>query len=54
MTLIADVFPKLLSPKKVIRQMSVKFRFIGQFHNKDSKTTQRLLKYAQRYLYHIC
>ena len=54
MTLIADVFPKLLSPKKVIRQMSVKFCFRGQFHNKHSKRTQRLLKSEQRYLYHIC
>ena len=34
--------------------MSVKSRFRVQFHNKHSKRTQRLLKSAQRYLYHIC
>ena len=32
MILIADVFHKLPSPKKVIREMSVKSRFRGQFH----------------------
>ena len=54
MTLIADVFPQLPSPKKVIRWMSVKSRFRGQFQNKHDKRAQRLLKSAQRYLYHIC
>ena len=29
MTLIAELFPKLPSPKKVSRQMSVKCRFKG-------------------------
>ena len=52
MTLIADVFPKLPSPKMVIRQMSIKSRFRGLFHNKHGKRAQRLLKSAQRY--HIC
>ena len=54
MTLITDLFPKLLSPKNVIRWMSVKSCFRGQFHNKHDKRVQRLLKAAQRYLYHIC
>ena len=53
MTLIAHVFPQLPSPKKVIRWMSVKSRFRGQFQNKHGKRAQRLLKSAQRYLYHI-
>ena len=34
--------------------MSVKSRFRGQFRNQHDKTFQRLLKSAQRYLYHIC
>ena len=34
MTLIADVFHKLPSPKNVIRQMSVKSRFSGLLRNK--------------------
>ena len=53
MTLIADVFPKLPSPKKVIKWMPVKSNIRGVFHNKHGKTAQRLLKSAQRYIYHI-
>ena len=34
MTLIANVFPKLPSPKYVIRQMSLKSRFSGLLRNK--------------------
>ena len=54
MTLIADIFPKLRTPKKVIREMSVKSRFRGLFPNKHGKWAKRLLKPAQRYFYHIC
>ena len=54
MTLIADVFSKLPSLKKVIRSMYAKSRFRGQFHNKHSKSPKRLLKSAQRDLFHIC
>ena len=46
--LIADVFPKLPSPKKVIRKMPLKSRFRGLFSNKHGKRAQRLLKSAQR------
>ena len=42
MTLIADVFPKLPSPKKVIRLMSVKSRLKGLFHKKHGKRAQNL------------
>ena len=34
--------------------MPVKSRFRCVFHNKYGKRAQRLLKSAQRYLYHIC
>ena len=54
MTVIADGFPKLPSPKKVIRWMSIKSGFGGQFENKHTKTVQRMLKSAPRYLYNIC
>ena len=54
MTLIADVVPKLPSPKKVIKYMPKKSHFRGNLHNKHGKTAQRQLKSAQRYLYHIC
>ena len=53
MTLLADVVPKLPSPKKVINEMPVKSRFRGVFHNKHGKRAQRLLKSAQSYFYHI-
>ena len=53
MTLIADVFPKLPSTKKVIRLMSLKSRFRGHFHNKHDQRVQRPLKSGPRYLYHI-
>ena len=44
--LIADVFPKLPSAKKVIRSMPLKSRFRGLFSNKHGKRAQRLLKSA--------
>ena len=37
MILIADVFPKLPSPKKVIRLMSAKSRFRGLFKKNMAK-----------------
>ena len=54
MTLIENVFPNIASPKKVIRLMSVKFRFRGAFEKKYRKKAQRHLKSGQRCLYHIC
>ena len=37
MTLIADVFPKLRTPKKVIKQMSEISRFRGHIHKQHGK-----------------
>ena len=54
MTLIADVFPKLPSLKKIIRKVSVKSRFRGPFDKKHEKRAQRPLKSGEGYLYHIC
>ena len=53
MTLIADVFSKLVSPKKVIRQISEKSRFPIPFHKQHGKGAQTLLQSGPRHLYHI-
>ena len=43
MTLIADVFSKLPSPKKVIRQMSEKSRFRIPFYKQHTKVAVAIL-----------
>ena len=44
MTLIADLFPKLHTPKNVIRYMSKKSRFKGPFDREHGKRVQTLLR----------
>ena len=44
MTLIADVFPKLWTPKSVVKQISKKYRFRGRFDKQHAKGDQTLLK----------
>ena len=53
MTLIAEVFPKLRSPKNRVRSMSIKSRFKGSFKKQHGKCAQTLLKFAWQNLYHI-
>ena len=53
MTLIAEVFPKLQSPKNKVRSMSIKTRFKGSFKKQHGKCAQTLLKFAWQNLYHI-
>ena len=53
MTLIADVFPKLRTPKYVVKQMSKKSRFRGHFDRQDGKGDQTMLKFERNQLYHI-
>ena len=43
MTLIADFFPKLRTPKNVLRYMSKKTRFKGPFDRQHGKRVQKLL-----------
>ena len=43
MTLIADLFPKLRTPKQVLRYMSKKSRFKGPFDKQHGKRDQTLL-----------
>ena len=53
MILIADVFPKLRTPKNVIRKMSEKPGLRGPFQKKHRKRPQKLLQSWRRQLYHI-
>ena len=50
MTLIADVFPKLRTPKYVVKQMSKKSRFRGHFDRQDGKGDQTMLKFERNQL----
>ena len=53
MILIAEVFPKLRSPKNKVRSISVKSRFKGSLKKQHGKCAQTLLKFAWQNLYHI-
>ena len=53
MTLIAGVFPKLYTPKIVVRQMSKKYRFRGGFDKQHGKWAQKRLKSERQHLYHV-
>ena len=53
MTLIADLFPKLLFPENVVRYMSKKSRFKGPFDRQHGKRFQTQLQSGQQHFYHI-
>ena len=53
MTLVADVFPKLRTPKNVIKSISKKSRFRESFERQHRKSLQTLLKSERQHLYHI-
>ena len=53
MTLIADVFRKLRSPKNKVRSISIKSRFKGSLKKQHGKRAQTLLKFAWQKLCHI-
>ena len=53
MTLIADFFPTLRTPKNVARDMSNKSRFKGTFDRQHGKRVQTLLQSGQKHFYHI-
>ena len=44
MSLIADVFPKLRTPKNVVKQISEKSPFKWPFHKQQAKEDQTLFK----------
>ena len=53
MTFKAELFPKLRSPKNVVRYMSKKSRFKGTFDRQHSKRVQKLLRSEPQHRYHI-
>ena len=52
MNLIANLFPKLRTPKNVVRYMSKKSRFKGPFDRQHVKWVQTLLRSERRHRYH--
>ena len=50
MSLIADVYPKLWTPKNLARSMSKKYRFKGSFPKQHGKRAQTLLKFTWQHL----
>ena len=53
MALIAYLFPKLRTPKNVVRYVSKKSRFKGLFESQHGKRVQTLLRSQPQYRYHI-
>ena len=53
MRFIADLLPKLRTPKNVVRYMSKKSRFKGPYDRQHSKRVQTLLRSKPQHRYHI-
>ena len=53
MTLIADVFPILMTPKNMVKSMPKKSRFRGSVEKPHGKCPQTLFKIQRHLLYHI-
>ena len=53
MTLIADLFLKLRTPKKVVRYMSKKSRFKVPFDRQRGKRVQTLFPSEPQHRYHV-
>ena len=53
MTLIADLFAKLRTPRNVVRYKSKKSRFKGPFDRQHGKRVQTLLRSEPQRCYHI-
>ena len=53
MTLIADLFPKLRTPKNVVRYMSKNSRFKVHLDRKHGKRVQKLFRSEPQHPYHI-
>ena len=53
MTLIADLFAKLRTPKNVDRYISKKSRFKGPFDRQHGKRVQTPLPFEPQHRYHI-
>ena len=53
LTLIADVFPKLRTPKNMARSMPKKSHFRASLEKQHAKRAQTLIKLEGHLLYHI-
>ena len=53
MTFIADLFPKLRTPKNVVRYLSKKSRCKGPFDRQRGKRVQTLLQSESQHRYNI-
>ena len=53
MPFIADFFPKLRTPKNVLRYISKKSHFKGPFDRQHGKRVQALLQSEPQHRYHI-
>ena len=53
MTFIADLFPKLRTPKDVVRYLSKESRFKGPFDRQHGKRVHTLLRSEPQHRYHI-
>ena len=53
MALIVDLFPKLRTPKNVVRYMSKKSRFKGPFDRQHGQRVQTPLRSEPHHRYHI-
>ena len=53
MIVIADLFPKLRTPKNVVKYKSKKSRFKGPFDRQHGKRVQTLLRSERQHRYHI-
>ena len=53
MTLIADLFPQLRTPKNVLRYMSKESCFKGPFDRQYGKRVQTLLRSEPQHRYHF-
>ena len=53
MTVIADVFRKLRTPKNIVRSMPKKWLFRRSVERQHGKCPQTLFKFRGQHLYHI-
>ena len=53
MTLIAQIYPKLRTPKNMVRSISKRSRFYWSFGKQHGKRAKTLLKFQWQHLYHV-
>ena len=53
MALIAEIFPKLRTPKNMVRVISKRSQFKGSFKKQNGKRAKTLLKCEWQQIYHI-